>query len=178
MALDREKFKALYEYHKTQYDNEVTRGQKLEDKSAKYLTVLTIAITAFTLFVSKWIESLTLPIFGGQIICGVFNIFVLFSLIFTFICFCSSWSLVFRSLSMLKVKKIPSNQQTINTFSKNSLESVYVALSKKYVEAYNVIFINNEKKSSLMVKAYTDIAWSGWSFVLSVLLIFTSNMVK
>lgn len=54
---------------------------------------------------------------------------------------------------------------------------MYVALSKKYVEAYNVIFINNEK-SSLMVKAYTDIAWSGWSFMLSVLLIFTSNMVK
>lgn len=172
MAVDRDQFKALHEYHKIQYDNEITRGQKLEDKSAKYLTVLTIAITAFTLFVSKWVESLTWPI------CRVLDLFVFFSIIFTFICFCSSWSLVFRSLAMLKVKKIPSNQQTIDFFSQNYLESVYLSLSKKYVEAYHIVFVNNERKSSLMIKAYTDIAWSGWSFVISIILIFISKLVK
>ncbi|MDV2468430.1 hypothetical protein QR674_05485 [Acinetobacter chinensis] len=52
--VDREKYKALYEYQKTQFEDEKSRFGKLEDKSAKYLTALTVAITAYV-FIIRWV---------------------------------------------------------------------------------------------------------------------------
>lgn len=167
LAVDREQYKALCEYHKTQYETEVTRGHKLEDKSAKYLTALTIAITAYSLVFTKWIEKLEKPLAASDWV-------IIVSIGFTFLCFCSSWSLVFRSLALLKAEKLPASEKTIDAFRDNTLESTYQMLSFKYLEALRKCRENNQYKTDLMSTAYRDIAWSGWSFVISLLLIFIS----
>jgi len=66
MAVDKDKYKALYEYQKAQFDDEKTRYSKLEDKATKYLTSLTIVISAYILIVGKFIGA------SNTIFCLVF----------------------------------------------------------------------------------------------------------
>jgi|GEM_PF-3984022 hypothetical protein len=42
MSIDKEKYKTLYEYQRLQFDQENAHYYKLEDRSGKYLTFLTI----------------------------------------------------------------------------------------------------------------------------------------
>lgn len=171
MAYDREKYKTLYEYQKDQFDDEKQRYSKLEDKATKFLTALTIVISTYTLIVGKFLESLPTDI-------NAFLKWSCYILIFlTFLCFCSAWSFIFRTLKLRDVPKMPSDKATIEYFLDNHLESIYWDRAEKYSEAINMYRNQNKEKTDLISNAYRDIAFASWVFVLSLCFMIFIKMV-
>lgn len=166
MEIEKEKFKALFEYQKAQFENEKARYSKLEDKSAKYLTALTIIISAFTLAVVKFLDILSVDTNY------LLNALFIFLITLTFICFCSAWSLIFKSLKLNEVSKLTANLEMINFFLYNSLETVYWDVSEKYASAIEVYEKINSEKSILMANAHKEITFASWPFMLSIALMF------
>lgn len=168
--VDREKYKALYEYQKAQFEDEKNRFGRLEDKSAKYLTALTVAITAYVLII-RWVFSWT-----------VFPDFLFFLLIkilitITFFLFCIAWGFILSSIKLRGISKMPSEDSLINYFKNNSLETVYLGLAKKYSESITKYRTECQDKTKLMLWGYKFTIGAGISFMLSIILIFLYKMV-
>ena len=49
--------KALYEYFQKQVEHEKNRFQKLEDKASKFLTMISVIITAYLFVINKFSEN-------------------------------------------------------------------------------------------------------------------------
>ena len=54
-GLDLEKYKALYDFQKYQFDTIKAHYSKLEDKAIKYLTYTSVFITAFSLIAKYYL---------------------------------------------------------------------------------------------------------------------------
>ncbi|ENV33015.1 hypothetical protein [Acinetobacter gerneri] len=166
MSYDTEKYKALFDYQKVQYDDERSRYSKLEDKSSKYLTSLTIVITAYTIIVGKF-----LSISNENINCLLFAIIVFF-ICFTFLMFCFAWLSIFKSLKLRETSKMPSDKELIEMFDNYPLASVYIYLSNLYDEGVVNYRNINADKSESMLEGYTEIKVAMLSFVITIFLIF------
>ncbi|MFV5654404.1 hypothetical protein VXR13_16725 [Acinetobacter baumannii] len=142
--VDREKYKALYEYQKAQLEDEKNRFGKLEDKAAKYLTALTVAITAYVLIVRWVFEWKTTP---------EYQYFLLVKVVIstTFFLFCIAWGFILSSIKLRSVAKMSSDESLINFFKEKKLESVYLTLAKNYSQIISRYRIENEKKTGLMI---------------------------
>ncbi|AYY91205.1 MULTISPECIES: hypothetical protein [Acinetobacter] len=169
MAVDKDRYKALYEYQKAQFDDERTRYSKLEDKAAKYLTFLTIIISAYILLVSKFINT------SNNIYCLTYAI-IIFFVILTFFSFCGAWFSIFKSLRLQEVKKMPSDGELIEFFESNELPSVYLGLAENYSEAIEWYRIKNHDKTTLMQQGYKEIFHTAIFFIISILLIFLTQV--
>ncbi|MFW1761034.1 hypothetical protein [Acinetobacter calcoaceticus] len=165
MAVDKDKYKALYEYQKAQFDDEKTRYSKLEDKATKYLTSLTVVISAYVLLVSKFIET------GKTNFCLTYSL-IIFFIILTFLSFCSAWFFIFKSLKLQEVKKMPSDHQLIEFFLDNELPTVHWDLAEKYDEVIKWYRNKNHDKTRLMQQGYNEIIHSGLFFIISLFFIF------
>ncbi|RKG36721.1 hypothetical protein [Acinetobacter rongchengensis] len=167
----REKYKVLYEYFKLQFEDAKGQYFKLEDKSSKYLTFLNIFIPlyifGFTFVLSKIpeINQLLLLSLSLSIICS-------------FLCFCSSWSFIFRSLKMMTIPKMPADREVVEFFhTHENLESIYcfqVNLYREGILLYNDV---NDNKIRLINIAYKEIAFGSWSFMLSICLLLAINWI-
>lgn len=165
MSADIEKYKTLYEYQKDQFDKAKQSFHRLEDKAIKYLSSLTFAFSAYIILIrSIYDKFLVNP--------DALTYAVYFSIALTFYAMCSSWSFVFRAIQLQKLVKMSSDIEIIDFFKKNTKASIFLALSKKYSEA--IILLNEEydKKLNFVQKAYTEIVFASWSFLVSVTLIF------
>ncbi|CED58880.1 Predicted protein [Moritella viscosa] len=164
MSVDIDKYKCLYEYEKNLFEEESGRYRRLEDKAMKYLSATTLAIGAYLFLVRGIIEELIPPN-------NYIEWFVLISVGLTFIAFISSWSLIFRAIKLTDIVKMPSDEKTINYFKDNDLDTVYLGLSKQYSNGIKVIEKNYENKLKLVRIAYSDIMFTGWSLVVSIIFI-------
>ncbi|HDX8376592.1 hypothetical protein [Aeromonas dhakensis] len=165
MTVDIEKYKLLYDFQKEQLAEERQRYTRLEDKSVKYLTSLTFALTAYILLV-RWVSK---SIFPPE---GMLSWIVVVSISLTFLALCSSWSLILRSLQLQDLIKLQTDNTMIEYFKKNKREVVYLELAKKQSKAIAAINVEYEKKLALVRKGYQDIVFSGWCFFVSIVLIF------
>jgi hypothetical protein len=170
MAVDKDKYKALYEYQKAQFDDEKTRYSKLEDKATKYLTSLTIVISAYILIVGKFIGA------SNTIFCLTYAL-IIFFIVLTFLSFCSAWFSIFNSLKLQEVKKMPSDHHLIEYFLDNELPTIYWDLAEKYDEAIKWYRNKNHDKTVLMQQGYNEIIHSGIFFVISIFFIFLTKVV-
>lgn len=165
MSIDVEKYKFLFEYEKSLYEEEMDRYRRLEEKAMKYLSAITFAMGAY-IFLVRWAIDKILPPHN------FIEWLITISIIFTFLCFISAWSLVFRAIQLSNIVKMPSNIEVINYFKDNSKETVYLGLSKRYSEAIVEIEKNYDNKLSFVRKSYSDIAGTVWALSISVTLIF------
>ncbi|MDQ8935800.1 hypothetical protein [Acinetobacter rudis] len=169
MAVDKDRYKALYEYQKAQFDDEKTRYSKLEDKAAKYLTFLTIIISAYILLVSKFISA------SDDIYCLTYAI-IIFFIILTFFSFCSAWFSIFKSLKLQKIKKMSADAELIEFFEAHELPSVYLGLAENYSEVIEWYRIKNDDKTTLMQKGYKEILHTAIFFIISIFIIFLTEV--
>lgn len=138
---------------------------KLEDKSSKYLTFLNVFIPlyifGFTFVISK------IP----EINCFL-NFILLFSVIFSVLSFCSSWSFIFRSLKLMAIPKMPADSEVVEFFHiHDNLESIYcyqVDLYRRGILQYEDV---NANKIKLINFAYNDITFGSWALMLSICLL-------
>lgn len=167
--VDKDKYKALYEYQKAQLEDEKNRFGKLEDKAAKYLTALTVAITAYVLIV-RWVFEWSLK--------PEYQYFLLVKVVIsiTFFLFCIAWGFILSSIKLRSVAKMSSDESLINFFKEKKLESVYLTLAKNYSQIISKYRKENENKTGLMVWGYRFTIGAGLSFMVSMILIFFYKM--
>ncbi len=167
MPIDEEKYKALYEYHKDQFASESNRFNRLEDKSTKYLGAITVAVSAYVLLIRWSAEKILPPV-------DIISWLAVFSIGLTIFAMASSWSFIFRSIKLQDLMKMPIGSEITELFHNNEKATVYLSLSKRYAESAEA----KEKQYLLKLvnvrKGYSEIVFSGWCFLVSVLLIFTN----
>lgn len=171
MAIDSEKYKTLYEFQKEQFKESRERYGKLEDKSVKYLTSITIAVTGYILLLRWTLEEVIPPT-------SLSSWVIVILMVFTLVAMASAWSLVFRSIKLQKLIKMQSNDEMIDYFKKNTKEVVYLGLAKKYKEAIQLTNIEYNEKLNYVRKAYSDIAFSGWLLLASLTSIIIHYWIK
>ena len=162
--MDREKYKALFEYMEKQYSEERDRSGKLEDKAVKYLASITIAISAFV-FLIRYVITEVLPPSGFT------SWLVLISMAFTLLGLVSAWSMVFRSIKLQDVAKMPHGEDVIEMFNSKNLESIRLALAKRYSEAAKIREREYLNKLEYVKKAYSEIVFTGYCFLTFVVML-------
>jgi len=165
MAVNIDKYKALYEYSKDQYNAENERFNRLEDKAVKYLSSITVAVGVYVLLV-RWSAHKVIP--PSDIV----SWFAVISIVVTFLLMVTSWSFIFRSLRLQDLKKMPVGNEITEYFKNNNQAVVYLGLAKKYSDAAKAKESEYNSKLLNVRKGYSEIVLAGWSFVISVLLIF------
>ena len=166
MEPDVEKYKYLYEFQKDQFDDGRKRFQRLEDKAFKFLTSLTVASSAYLLLVRSIYKNI-------EPSCDFLSVSVMISIVVTFLGACSAWSFIFRAMRLQTLVTLNSGPEMIAAFDKNKRASLYRQLACKYSEGTKTINEEYHKKLNYVRKAYDEVAFTGWSFLVSVILIFT-----
>ena len=161
--LDREKYKALYEYQKSQYEYQKERYFKLEDKSFRYLTFLTVLIPIFSLILTK-INEKNLILVNHILILSVILGFI--SIVF----FCAAWAYIFKSLKLQQVEILKADNELIAFFKNEILETVYLDRAKKFSFAIDKFNSVNTEKETLISNTYLYISIGSWCFLISVFL--------
>ena len=168
----KELYKALCEYQKTQFEDEKSQYFKLEDKSSKYLTFLNIFIPlyifCFTYFLKDLPESTN----------SFLKYLLISTVVLSLIAFCSAWSLIFRSLKLMSVPKMPSDQNLMNLYYKNTLSDLYLYTADRYRQAIDVYKSVNNEKIKLINRTYSDIAFGSWIFVISILMLLIIKVIE
>ncbi|MDC4991306.1 hypothetical protein OHW12_17590 [Acinetobacter baumannii] len=171
--IDRDKYKALFEYQKSQYEDEKNRYQKLEDKSSKYLTLLTFVIPVYSLIINKFLDDKF-----NDVNCFLYSI-SLFFIFITFFSFCFAWYSIFKSLKLNENSKMPADSELVNFFNNegHSLESIYLYLANHYATLITDFRAINSRKTDAMLKGYNEIKFSILCFAITMLLILLIKVV-
>jgi uncharacterized membrane protein YkvA (DUF1232 family) len=165
--VDHEKYKALYDYQKDQFESESGRFNRLEDKAVRYLTSITVAVSAYILLV-RWSADKIIPP------SGFLDWLVVISIVFTIISMASSWSFIFRSIKLQDLMKMPAGNEVSDLFHENERATVYLSLSRRYSEAAKEKERQYNLKLKNVRKGYSEIVFSGWCFLISISLIFAN----
>ncbi|MDV8151052.1 hypothetical protein KWF06_01545 [Acinetobacter baumannii] len=165
MAIDKEKYKVLYEYQKFQFEEERGHYFRLEDKAAKYLSFLTLSIPLYLFLFSNIISKI--PIETNCIL--YFCLF--FSILLSIACFCSAWSLIFRSMKLRDIPKLTSDQVLIDYFLDHDIATVFWDRAEKYGDAIKAYDLVNKEKIKLMRIAYKEIAFGSSFFMVFICLL-------
>ncbi|EOB9556378.1 hypothetical protein ACIX9V_004391 [Vibrio vulnificus] len=171
LEVDVKKYEELYKYQKEQFDAARARFNRLEEKAVKFLTSATFALSAYVLLV-RWVSD---KIFPPQDVLGWA---VVISIVFTFLSLCSTWSMVLRSIKLRTLVKLKADNEMIEFFKKQKLDTVYLALARRYAQGIDKTNEEYEKKLKYVRKAYNEIVFSGWCFFTSTILIFVEIWSK
>lgn len=166
-----DKYKFLYEHSKSGFDNELQRFRNMEDKAAKLLSFLSIAVVSYTLMIRLY-SNLIYPFDS------VFKWMIVINVAVTYLGFVISWSFLFRSLAFQKMPRLPVDDDTTDFVEGESLISVYYNFSETCKSALEDARECNEGKSKLMALGYQDISFTMWSLCISVLFIFIMGIIS
>lgn len=115
-----EKYKELYTLAKEAFAEELARLARIDDKAAKYLSVITVILGIYGFFTKYAIEKcIPLKGFFDLLLVGII-VLLLVSLVIT-------WYNIFRVLKIDSYAKIPVD---LDFFRKNDLTSIYFSLAK------------------------------------------------
>lgn len=159
-----EKHEFLYTYARTAFDDELQRFRNIEDKLARYLSLLSVGILAYTVIL-RFYADIFFP--AESLLQWIACIVVAL----TYLAFASSWSFLYRALRFREMPRLPLDELFIERYEPESLPTIHFALTKTCSEALKYARKGNAEKSELLIKGYKDIALAMWSLTLSVILI-------
>lgn len=160
--------KTMYEYLKNQFDEERKRFVQLEDKSAKYLTLLSVVI----------------PIFSGlltqkgfiKINNCILNLLVILIIVLILLSISSAWIKILNSLKLAEGTRLPTDEQIFNLFKREKLNICYETLSKTYQLAIIEQQKLNAKKYESINFAFKEIQFTGLCFGILIILLAINNL--
>lgn len=161
-----ERAKLLYEYSKEQYEQYLNRLRLLEEKGLKVFGTISVIVTALVLIARFGADSILISIkihpYPGvaALVCGVL----------TFIGLCSSWSFVFRAVVLINKPKMPV-EGIDRVFFLNTRDDSLYSLAQLYIDASKKIEEIHDDKAFLIGKSFEDMEFTGWCFVLFVIII-------
>lgn len=162
-----EKFELLYNYSRQSFESELQRFKNIEDKASKFISLLSIAIVGYTAIIQAYAKLFFPP---DNIISWACLIFIAF----TYITLISAWSLLFRTLKLMEMPRLPLNDSMIEHFKEYDLPTVHYTLSITCKDSLNLARKSISDKSDLLMKAYRDITFSAWLISISLILLVTA----
>lgn len=160
--LDIEKYKFLFDYFKSQYEIAMQSYHKLEDKAAKYLTLLAILVTAYSLIAKT--------IFLDTVIeCKWYYFILYFLMLLTLVAIGSAWRYIFNCISLNQVARMPNEQPIVDWVNENTRAGVYLGLVSNYQECIKVYEEHNKIRTENLNNAFKEIKFSGLVFGISLL---------
>ena len=123
------KYAELYEYSKAVLAEELARSYRADEKASKYLTVLSLVLSAFVFFFQQLENKKLLPP-QGMLDCLIF-----LSMIVLFVAFLVAWWFVFSCLRIDKFMKPPLDQDTLEFYDSKRLIDIYYAMTKGNMNA-------------------------------------------
>lgn len=159
-----EKHEFLYTYARAAFDDELQRFRNIEDKSARYLSLLSVGIVAYTVIL-RFCSDIFFP--AESLLQWITCIVVAA----TYLALASSWSFLYRALRFREMPRLPLDENFIERYEPESLSTIQFALTKTCSEALKYARKGNAEKSELIIKGYKDVAFAMWSLTLSVILI-------
>lgn len=163
--IDISKYAALYEYQKNQFSIVKAHYEKLEDKATKYLTYLSIFITAFTLLAKYYFIDTNIKA-SFLLIC-----FTSFYLALTFIFVCLASGKLFSCLQVKEVFQVNTSEEMIDYFQNHKIATVYLGLAHHYKDVIKSYTEKNDEKANLLHKAFEYIQLAGASLIIVIILI-------
>lgn len=164
-----EKHEFLYSYARAAFEDELQRFRNIEDKSAKYLSLLSVGVVAYTIILRLYSSSFFPAETAIQwVACIVVAI--------TYLAMASSWSFLYRALRFTEMPRLPFDEKFVNTYEPESLPTIHFALTRTCLDAIKYARKGNLEKSNLLIKGYKDIAFSMWALTLSVVIIISSSL--
>lgn len=170
--VDIAKYEALYEYQKNQLAVVKSHYEKLEDKAIKYLTYLSIFITAFSLLAKYYFidEEIKVPIF----LISLTSLY--FSLTFIFVCLASGK--LFSCIQVKDVFQVNTSEEMIAYFQENKIATVYLGLAHHYKDVISTYTEKNHEKAKLLQNAFEHIRLAGASLVIVIILIILGKLCE
>lgn len=159
-----EKHEFLYNYARAAFDDELQRFRNIEDKSVRYLSLLSVGIVGYTIILRFYSDAF---LFAESLLKWITCIVVAV----TYLAFASSWSFLYRALRFREMPRLPFNKEFIDRYEPESLSTIQFALTKTCSEALKYARQGNAEKSKLLIKGYRYIAFAMWSLTLSAILI-------
>lgn len=148
------KYKELYNLSKEILNEELSRFNRIDDKAAKYLSVLTL-VAGVSGFFGKWLIDKLIPpknnLEWALVIIGA----LLFIMVFI------SWFLIFNVLRLHTITKMPLTAETIDFFYANELVDIYYTLAKGNKDALEENRKRTNIKSRRLHHGYISIIISG-----------------
>lgn len=139
-----DKWSFLYHYARKSLDEEISRFQRIDDKSVKLLSSISIVITVF-LALFKWVVEDSNVNFSSYV-------YVVASLIF--IALSGAWYYFFTALKLQLAPRMPINDEIFNLVKEKNMASIHVALYKSCKTAVEKSFDVIEKKAEQLKKGY------------------------
>lgn len=162
--VDKDKYKALFEYMKEAFSEESDRYIRLEAKAIKYLSSITIAVSAFVLLL-RWSLDEIIPANGCM------DYIIISASLLTLMSLSYSWYFLFISIKLQTLVKMPSGTDVIEMFKKDKIESVYLELANIYSNGTKKRAKEYKKKICNVQLGYRGILFSGGSFIVFVFLL-------
>lgn len=152
-----EKYKVLYEYSKEVLAEASNHTTRLEQKSATFLTIVTILLGLSSILLSLVFGKIIPPIGYTAWLTLIFTSLGMFGLI-------SSLVLVIYSLSLHQSLKLRLDEEQIKFFKDNLLIDIYYAIPVEIQEGVRLKVDSNLRKAELLRKAF-------YSLITSVILL-------
>jgi len=162
-----DKCEFLYGYGREAFEDELKRFRNIEDKSAKYLSFLSIGVVAYTLAVRLFSTSIypwEIPLQGVSCL----------AVAITYLYMISSWSLLYRALKVAEMPRLPFDLAFIEKYEPETLPSIQFALMKTCSSAVKHARSVNIEKSKLLCQGYESVAMSMIMLTISLVLILLS----
>lgn len=156
-----DKWSFLYHYARKSLDEEIARFQRIDDKSVKLLSSVSIIITIF-LALFKWVIN------DNNVDFSIY-IYIISIAIFASLCF--SWYFFFQALKLKLAPRMPLNDEIFNLVKDKNMATIYVALYKSCQNAVKDSFIVIEDKAKQLKFGYTATSIAGFLLILFVLMI-------
>jgi len=164
-----EKYEFIYEYGRAALEEELQRFQNIENKSARYLGLLSVGVVAYTVLLRSFSSSIFPPNgFLDYAACVVVG--------GTYLAMASSWSFLYRSITFSGMPRLQFDKNFIERCESMDLPTIHLALTRSCAEAIEVAREQNSEKVHLLVMAYKEIALSMWGLTGSVILILANNL--
>jgi len=164
-----DKWKFLYEYARKSLDEDLKRFQAIDDKAAKFLTLVTVVFGVFS-SITPWIFENWIPPSDA------ISWFLIVLVGLTFIVLVLSWSLLFRAIKLIKAPRMPLTDSLIQFFWEKEFPDIYFALTKTCKAALGENRKVIKRKGELIKNAYICIAISAWLVAADVSLIILSKL--
>ncbi|WP_269497780.1 hypothetical protein, partial [Acinetobacter baumannii] len=155
------------EYFQKQVEHEKGRFQKFEDKASKFLTMVSVIITAYLFVINNFFKNLY-NICSISMALKIYQIILISLIILLFLTLCASWLYLLKVLKPQITRHLPTSQDTINVYINypNKLDEIYHDNANKMKQVIDEYKSTNKVKVQFLSKAYNYISISGILFVI------------
>ena len=154
----------LYHYSMKALDLDIERFHKLDEKISKFITLVTILISAFAASIPYLLEKCVPPN-------NPLKFIIIFVSFLSFLFLCSTWRHLFQGLRIQDVPRMPFNDQIIAFFKSDRNENtIFTDLSRTALDAFTKNKNKNSDKVKYLKQAYAHTNIAALFIVIDILL--------